>query len=370
MGAVVGVTADDTGASSSTSTTTTIAITDNGPVMTLAALVLSVVTTTTGAASATSVTVTVTLDASLTYVSSSGSGWACSAVGQVVTCTRAMMANGAAPTITINVTTGAVTATTSTSATCAASNATTSTATPDAASVLLVAKDATSGVRCPASSTEWGHVMTLAGINSGSPSFLWLCQEPSGNLADSIGACTLTAANTPAYATAVSGWARKAISWTDGGTAQFGNTSAPPDGGSSSLALLCYQYVAATPSGTRLMASLTTFAVSIGVNNSGEASGLDNAIGHGSEVITDGAVRPFFLVYDRAASSCTLYTGEDVIDCTYASSSGKNSALGAYAITNPTGGCLYAAQLNGTAAELSQANVKSILNVLGWTTSY
>jgi uncharacterized repeat protein (TIGR01451 family) len=55
------------------------------------------------------ITVTDTLPAGLTYVSATGTGWACGAVGQIVTCTRAgPLANGAsAPSITLTVSVGA-----------------------------------------------------------------------------------------------------------------------------------------------------------------------------------------------------------------------------------------------------------------------
>ena len=58
------------------------------------------------ASSSGTITVTDTLDPNLTYVSGTGSGWSCSAAGQVVTCTTsaAIAAGGSAPlTITVNV---------------------------------------------------------------------------------------------------------------------------------------------------------------------------------------------------------------------------------------------------------------------------
>lgn len=55
------------------------------------------------------ITVTDTLPAGLTYVSATGTGWTCGAVGQIVTCTRpGPLANGAtAPSITLTVSVGA-----------------------------------------------------------------------------------------------------------------------------------------------------------------------------------------------------------------------------------------------------------------------
>jgi uncharacterized repeat protein (TIGR01451 family) len=54
------------------------------------------------------ITVTDTLDPSLTYVSATGSGWSCSAAGQVVTCTTsAVIVAGASSPITLTVNVGA-----------------------------------------------------------------------------------------------------------------------------------------------------------------------------------------------------------------------------------------------------------------------
>ena len=66
-----------------------------------------------GPNAASTVSLTNTLPTNVSYVSSSGSGWSCNDSGQVVTCTRSTIANGAsAPTVTINAkVTGSVTGT-------------------------------------------------------------------------------------------------------------------------------------------------------------------------------------------------------------------------------------------------------------------
>ena len=57
-----------------------------------------------GPSTATSVSVADTLPAGVSFVSASGTGWTCGEAAGVVTCTRASLTTGAAPTITINVT--------------------------------------------------------------------------------------------------------------------------------------------------------------------------------------------------------------------------------------------------------------------------
>jgi hypothetical protein len=61
--------------------------------------------TNTGAANATNLTVTDVIPASLVFQSATGAGWTCNQAAGTVTCTRASLAPGAAPPITITVTT-------------------------------------------------------------------------------------------------------------------------------------------------------------------------------------------------------------------------------------------------------------------------
>src|ERR1043166_4321693 len=88
-------------------TTLTVTLTDSAdPVDAGTTFSYSSVVTNTGSATAENVTAVITLDPSLTFVSASGTGWGSSVVGQVVTLTRATLAVGAAPTITVTVMAG------------------------------------------------------------------------------------------------------------------------------------------------------------------------------------------------------------------------------------------------------------------------
>lgn len=131
---VTSVTADTNGSNNSLSQTSTIddgadlVLTKSGlpnPVTAGGNVTWTVGVTNQGPNDANSITVTDTLPANMTYVSSSGTGWSCGNAGQVVTCTRAALANGAsAPDISIiGRVTGAVTGTLTNSATAAASTA-------------------------------------------------------------------------------------------------------------------------------------------------------------------------------------------------------------------------------------------------------
>src|SRR5262249_40593390 len=80
-----------------------LSITKTGPATAVAgsSIAYTLAVSNAGPAAAASVSVTDTLPAGVTYVSSSGTGWTCSAVGQGVPCTRPPRAVGAAPNITI-----------------------------------------------------------------------------------------------------------------------------------------------------------------------------------------------------------------------------------------------------------------------------
>ena len=92
-----------------------------------------------------------------------------------------------------------------------------------------VTRDATSGWYVPANATEWTAL--LAGTGIANPSNLWLSQQASGNLPDSIGSTPLVPFNGPSYQNTVAGWSRKAVGTVDGGGNQdfqstlLGNTA-------------------------------------------------------------------------------------------------------------------------------------------------
>ncbi|HSR47281.1 MAG TPA: sortase, partial [Anaerolineales bacterium] len=74
------------------------------PVAVNGTLTYTLSVTNNGPSTATSVSVTDTLPGGVTYVSASGTGWTCSELTGVVTCTRATLGVGAAPAITVTVT--------------------------------------------------------------------------------------------------------------------------------------------------------------------------------------------------------------------------------------------------------------------------
>jgi YD repeat-containing protein len=88
-----------------------------------------------------------------------------------------------------------------------------------------VTRDATSGWFVPQNASEWTELLTGTGIPN--PTNLWLLQETSGSLADSIGTASLAAHNSGgmSYNNAINGWSRRALELTDGSTSYWSSSS-------------------------------------------------------------------------------------------------------------------------------------------------
>lgn len=230
-----------------------------------------------------------------------------------------------------------------------------------------VTKDATSGIYAPATLSEWNTTMSAAGLATGAPSAVWPLQEASGNPADVLGAYPLTATSLT-YQTAVSGWSRKAVSWTASSTSKAATSI--PNTSSSSVLLLLYFYMGATPGGTRALGGFGGgTGATIEVLTTGNLRCADGAnTADGATAMTANVVQPTVLRYNNTAGNTTLYTDKEKITPLYAALSGTTVAIGsANSVTTVAGGCLYGVMFLGAAAELSDAQVKSLIQTLGWT---
>lgn len=231
--------------------------------------------------------------------------------------------------------------------------------------------DATSGKGVPASSAEWTAVMSAAGIASGGPSALHLCQEAAGNLADPVGGLTLTAAGTAAtYQQAVAGWARKAVLMADAATTVFSTTDAAlPDLASASMMTIAYvSFPAANPAtirgivqlganGTRAAAEFAATGIlsaTCGANTTTAAGDIKNA------------VRPVVTRYNFTASEMDAMTDVAKASPAWSAGSGKRLGIGTGARAAGALGYMYLATFFGAAAQLSDAQVKTLLETLGW----
>lgn len=356
-------------------TTLTLSLADSAdPVITGAdAFSITADVTNTGSANATGVVMTITLDASLTYVSASGTGWSCVQSGGVVTCTaNSALTPGAAPTVTVNVTTGTSGLTASTSGSVSAANAPTATDT-ETTVVNLVTKDATSGIYCPASSTEWTNFINRKALSVAVPSFLWLCQDSATPLADQIGGVTLAQTSTPSYQQTVSGWSRKFVTFPGGTTAQFSSVSASLPNISTTSFTACMYAAIPTPgtnTGVIGMGTTTTAKITALTTVHPRAdSGANTATGTGN--LGASAVIPWAIKVDRTNSNVTGYTIADKMVPTFSSGmTGVAFHLGPTSGNSVPQSICYAFGWSGTNAEISDANMKALYQALGWTPTW
>lgn len=378
VGVAVGISADElsSAAGGVAQTTLTVALTDStDPVITAVNFTYAAVVTNTGSNSATSVSATVTLDASLTFVSGSGTGWTVNAVGQVVTCTRVTLAVGAGPTITIIVTSGGAAVTASSTLAATASNAPAPTPSTQTTAVKLVAKDPTSGRRLPASATQWAdHVAYFLAIGTANfPNItvasLWLLQEPSGNLADSIGSVALTQSGVGhLYQQAVTGWTAQMVQTVDGVAGQkwINSTTAPNDNTTDTMLIGYLVVPAASPLVVRDVVG-SSVKCDLRFNTTGK---LRQVFGASQDLTVDnrGTVVLVGIQVDNTNSVSACYTTSEKLIGTY-SLPASSVALWIGGQTSTPSGCgaLYMFQLTGANARLTAANIKALYQSLGET---
>lgn len=236
-----------------------------------------------------------------------------------------------------------------------------------------VSRDASSSVYVPANGSEWTTLMNVAGVATGNPSTTYLCQEASGNLADSIGTFTLAASGTGLlYQQTISGWTRKAVGTTTAGTGVFANADAGlPNIATNSILLM--MYVQPTTIATRRdiigFGAAATKCVAQNEVTTGFARALCNSnIGGPGAVNMGGSVHPWVLQANRTASTCTLYTDVEKITPAFSAAiAGQSITVGTFIAGCATARYLYGACWFNSAAEMTSGQVKAVLQTLGWT---
>lgn len=235
-----------------------------------------------------------------------------------------------------------------------------------------VSRDVQSNVYVPANATEWTNLLAAAGDAVGGPTSVYLCQEASGNLADSVGAFPLTATGTGlTYAQAVPGWARLGILANDGGTGVFTSTDAAlPDISLASCAWLLYFSATLPVGGNRVFCGMGTTTTVTALSQI--TTGFDRIIA-GSSAIglqnATGQVRPRVLMHNKTASIDRLYNDLEKIQPTFgAAATGKTVTLQSSA--HAPGLLIYAARFDGAAAERTDAQWKTLLQTLGWSPQF
>jgi hypothetical protein len=234
--------------------------------------------------------------------------------------------------------------------------------------------DASSGKSVPSTAAEWLDFIGNKKLNIVAPDGLWLMQEASGALQDSIGTVNLPSMgnDAPQYQQPVPGWTRKAVKSMDGtGVLFYNNTDASlPNVGTTSMTVLLMYANASMPAGTRSIvvagccAGYATLSIDaakhyrLNVNVTGNAVGL---MDHGADVT------PIVVKLDRTAARQVVITDRETIAPTNTQlGSQRGLYLGAANGAAPDGRWLYMAAWYGANAEMSDASISALIKALGW----
>lgn len=237
-----------------------------------------------------------------------------------------------------------------------------------------VSRDATSNIYVPATSAEWTTFLASAGLTGlvAVPDALWLMQEASGNPADSIGSFTLTASAGLSYQQAEAGWTRKGVKFTDGGLATLSSASASlPSIATASMTTLIVANATVSNSGTNAILLHGSGTVNrMRITSTPRMTVLSNANSASGAVSPLNAVRPYVMRTNRTAASCVGTSDTEKVTPTFdATVTGKAITLGNGGGT-PTVNMLYVCNWHNAGAEISDANLKALLQAMGFTITW
>lgn len=238
-----------------------------------------------------------------------------------------------------------------------------------------VDQDGASAKYVPANGAQWTQTMAVAGIGSGNPTDWWLCQEAAGNLASSGAGITLAANGTPLYQQAVSGWSRLGVGFTNAANQRFTAAAGiAPNPATTSVLFLWYMAITAAPGAQVVMGNVSDGATNYRVMAQVVGSTkIQNAcagvVVNGTTDATTVGIQPVVIQYDRTNSVANVYTLNDKIVGTYNASvvDGRKGIGGA---TSPTGQAVYGALWSGAGAEMSAAQIKTLLQTLNWSPTW
>jgi hypothetical protein len=243
---------------------------------------------------------------------------------------------------------------------------------PDVPVTITWEVDATSKIGVPATAQQWRDLMTAAGLQPIAPTNLWLVQETSGALADTIGTIPLVPVNNVSYANTVPGWSRRALGTIDADGDQGFRSNGTGNLDGTSYALLLYASVPTLPAVPRSLAGVGAAQdhryAAVGATMF-SARGSVGSPGVG--VAPPGSdVHPLLIEVNMSANpQFAIYTDKEKITAPYMAPQGLGNLvmIGAAGFGSPNARYLYAAMWKGTAAQFSDADAKALLTRLGWT---
>jgi hypothetical protein len=228
--------------------------------------------------------------------------------------------------------------------------------------------DAAAGKGVPVNAFQYG----MAGLTIASE---WQAQEAAGNLVGTgPSAFNLLANATPLYQQAVPGWTRTASAFNQTAAQRFAVLAGTgPNPAVTSVLWFGYMIMDTLPGATRGVMNVGGNCGVGLVNASGNLRLYMNAVTIDDSTTlppTDNNVHPFVLKYDLTNSAIVLYTDEAKTTGTFAAATDgiKGFGAGIFSLSPPAlAGVLIGAVASGANAELSDAQVKTYLQNLGWT---
>jgi len=242
---------------------------------------------------------------------------------------------------------------------------------PPSSSVIAgVTRDALSRVYCPSSPAEWTAFMAAAPLATGNPQCAWTCQDPGGTPTDVMGGGVPLAPNAaPAFQSPVAGWARTAIRFTDGAASQrlFNNFSVPDPSLTSTLAVAIVDFPAVAPAGVRGLIAKTATTPRLALSTTGRLQLVDGATAELASSVL-GGVHVLAFQTNLTAGTSKVFTDQEKFTGTFTvPAAGAFLGFGGVVPAAAAGvALLYLALFAGAAAELVDAQVKTLLQTMGF----
>ncbi len=244
---------------------------------------------------------------------------------------------------------------------------------PEASIPVTWSVDSLSKKPVPANAQEWADFIKAKNLTITVPDGLWLMQEFSGPLADSIGTVTLAPFGTSSYRLPIDDWSRRAVGTADNANAGFFNNTSPslPDMSTSSLTILMLFVLPTTPptarsilvGGANAPAAYGRMDVDSSKRFHSVVGGIDTA---GTANLGTAAV-PVIFKLDHGNMQQKLITSAETISAGFVPlQSSRGLFIGGAGFTAPDVRFMYLAAWYGTKAQFSDAQSAALLAALQW----
>jgi len=246
---------------------------------------------------------------------------------------------------------------------------------PDVAANYTI--DPSSGKACPADVPEWSSLIEVRDLNVTAPDGLWPMQDltSSNILEDVIGTADLAPRNAPLFRQSVSGWTRVAVGMPDFSNREFFNNSAStlPDVATTSMTILMVLQIASppNPAGPRSIlfggSGQVGFRADVDLDANRHLRLTINSTFAAGTIDYGTSVFPIVLKLDVRNQQQKILTPQETVQIPYVPLiASRGLVIGGANNSSPDLRCLYLAAWYGADAEISDADVRSMLTAMGW----